>query len=92
MKNTKKPNKTNNQIYKDIPEWEDGFLADVVEDFLPKPKDLIRSKTVRKVTIELSNESIAFFKKEAQKHNTSYQPMIRNLLDEYVRAMNASKY
>lgn len=88
MKNTKQTSKKDNQIYKDIPEWEDGFLVDVVEDFLPKPEDLVRSQTVRKVTIELNDDSIEFFKKQAKKLNTSYQPMIRNLLDDYVRAMS----
>ena len=36
-----------------------------------------------KVTISLKKSSIAFFKKEAQKHHTSYQRMIRRLIDLY---------
>jgi len=31
----------------------------------------------------LSKTSIEFFKREAKKHNTQYQIMIRRLLDEY---------
>jgi predicted DNA binding CopG/RHH family protein len=81
-------NKNPKIIYKDIPEWEDGSELITVEDFLPKPEDLVRSQTVRKVTIELSDDSIEFFKKQAKKLNTSYQPMIRNLLDDYVRIMS----
>jgi predicted DNA binding CopG/RHH family protein len=36
-----------------------------------------------KVTIALSRRSVDFFKNEARKHNTQYQPMIRRLLDAY---------
>jgi len=33
-----------------------------------------------KVTISLSRTSVEFFKKEAKKHHTQYQKMIRTLL------------
>jgi len=36
-----------------------------------------------KVTISLNKSSVEYFKKEAQKHHTSYQRMIRRLLDWY---------
>jgi predicted DNA binding CopG/RHH family protein len=39
---------------------------------------------VKKVTITLDEKSIAFFKEQADKLNTSYQRMIRTLLAEYV--------
>lgn len=55
-----------------------------VKDFLPPPEELILKEDNRKVTIALSNSSIEFFKREAKKHHTQYQKMIRNLLDEYV--------
>ena len=42
----------------------------------------LKDETV-KVTIALSKTSVDFFKKEARKHNTQYQKMIRKLLDEY---------
>ncbi|BDD87387.1 hypothetical protein [Desulfofustis limnaeus] len=55
----------------------------VVSDFLPSPEELaLKDETVR-VTIALSKASIDFFKREAKKHNTQYQKMIRRLLDEY---------
>lgn len=80
-------NNSDDHLYKDIPEWEDGAEFILVEDFLPKPQDLVRRPNVKKVTIELSEQTIAFFKQQAKKLNTSYQPMIRNLLDDYVQAM-----
>lgn len=55
-----------------------------VEDFLPPPEELVFREDNTKVTIALSRNSIEFFKHQAKKHNTQYQKMIRNLLDEYV--------
>ena len=57
---------------------------EIIEDFLPAPEELVFKRDKTKVTIALSNSSIAFFKREAKKHHTQYQKMIRNLLDEYV--------
>ena len=67
-------------------EYTDGPLGKlrVVEDFLPAPEDLIFKEDTAKVTINLSTASIDFFKADAQKNSTSYQRMIRNLLDIYV--------
>jgi predicted DNA binding CopG/RHH family protein len=55
----------------------------VVPDFLPSPEELALKDETVKITIALSKTSVDFFKKEAQKHNTQYQKMIRRLLDEY---------
>ena len=55
----------------------------VVEDFLPAPEELAFRDEGVKVTIALSRRSVEFFKREAQKHNTQYQRMIRRLLDVY---------
>jgi predicted DNA binding CopG/RHH family protein len=49
------------------------------------PEQLAKADQVVKVTIALSQESIDFFKTQAKAHNTSYQQMIRRLLDEYVQ-------
>ena len=56
----------------------------VVDDFLPSPEELVFKEENVKVTITLSKTSIDFFKKEAKKHHTPYQKMIRRLLDVYV--------
>ena len=55
----------------------------VVPDFLPAPKDLVFREEGVKVTLALSKRSVEFFKREAAKHNTQYQRMIRRLLDAY---------
>lgn len=55
----------------------------VVRDFLPPPAELVPRDEGVKVTIALSKRSVEFFKREARKHNTQYQRMIRNLLDTY---------
>lgn len=55
----------------------------VVADFLPSPDELAFREETVKVTIALSKASVDFFKHEAEKHDVSYQKMIRRLLDEY---------
>ncbi len=55
----------------------------VATDFLPSPEELVLKDETVKVTIALSKASIDFFKREAKKHHTQYQKMIRRLLDEY---------
>jgi predicted DNA binding CopG/RHH family protein len=54
-----------------------------IEDFLPAPEDLVLPERAVKVTINLSESSVEFFKKLAKKHHTKYQKLIRNLLDKY---------
>ncbi len=60
-----------------------------VEDFLPPPEFLVFKKKTEKITLELTDESVQFFKKEAKKYHTQYQKMIRNLLDHYVACFKA---
>ncbi|MDA8083702.1 MAG: hypothetical protein M0024_08615 [Nitrospiraceae bacterium] len=55
----------------------------VVKDFVPPPDKLILKEENVKVTIALKKDSIDFFKREAKKHNTSYQKMIRQVIDWY---------
>lgn len=55
----------------------------IVKDFLPAPHQLVLKESKVKVTISLSKGSVDFFKKEAEKHRTSYQKMIRRLIDFY---------
>ena len=57
----------------------------IVEDFLPPPEQLVPKKNTVKVTMEFTKKSIEFFKREAQRHNASYQAMIRNLVDIYAK-------
>lgn len=55
----------------------------VVNDFLPPPEQLVFKEDNVKVTIALKKSSVEFFKNEARKHHTSYQKMIRQLVDWY---------
>jgi hypothetical protein len=55
----------------------------VLRDFLPPPDQLVLKEDNLKVTISLKKSSINFFKKQAKKHNTSYQKMIREVIDWY---------
>jgi predicted DNA binding CopG/RHH family protein len=54
-----------------------------IKDFLPPPEQLVLKEDNIKVTISLSKSSIDFFKKQAVKHRTSYQKMIRRVVDHY---------
>ena len=55
----------------------------VVRDFLPPPEKLVLKESNVKITISLSKASVDFFKNEAKKHSTSYQKMIRKVIDVY---------
>lgn len=55
-----------------------------MNDFMPSPDELVASDDKIKVTISLTRDSVAFFKKIASQNNTNYQKMIRTLLDAYV--------
>jgi len=57
--------------------------AEVIPDFLPPPEQLVVSEDGVKVTISLSRRSVDFFKAAAERNHTSYQRMIRRLLDTY---------
>jgi len=65
--------------------YADEPLGDVrvIDDFLPRPEDLVFNEENVKVTLGLSRRSVDFFKREAKKHHTQYQKMIRRLLDLY---------
>jgi uncharacterized DUF497 family protein len=55
----------------------------IVKDFLPPPEKLVLREDNVKVTISLKKSSIAFFKEQAKKQKTSYQKMIREVVDRY---------
>lgn len=59
---------------------------EVIADTLPSPEQLAFKEDTVKVTIALSRRSVEFFKREARKHDTKYQQMIRRLLDAYARS------
>jgi len=55
----------------------------VVKDFLPPPDKLVLKEDNVKVTISLKKSSISFFKDQAKTQKTSYQRMIREVVDWY---------
>ncbi len=55
----------------------------VVRDFLPPPEKLVLKEEQVKVTISLSRKSVDFFKDAARRNHTSYQKMIRSVIDLY---------
>lgn len=61
----------------------ESVKAEVIPDFLPAPEHLVVNEDGVKVTISLSRRSVDFFKLAAEQNNTSYQRMIRRLLDTY---------
>jgi hypothetical protein len=62
---------------------DEPIQAEVVRDFLPSPDELAADEEGVKVTISLSRRSVDFFKSAAERNHTSYQRMIRRLLDAY---------
>jgi hypothetical protein len=73
--------------------YTDGPIGEVeiVKDSLPPPEDLVLKEDTVKITIALSRKSVDFFKEKAAELDTSYQKMIRRLLDSYARAHQYDK-
>jgi predicted DNA binding CopG/RHH family protein len=55
----------------------------IVKDFLPSPDQLVMKEDNVKVTLSLKKSSITFFKEQAKTQKTSYQRMIREVVDWY---------
>ena len=55
----------------------------IVEDFLPPPDRLVLREDNVKVTLSLSQRSVAFFKRAARQRRVPYQRMIQALVDAY---------
>ena len=55
----------------------------IVRDFLPPPEQLALKEEKVKITISFSKSSVDFFKREAKRNRTSYQKMIRRVVDSY---------
>ncbi len=67
-------------------EFEPGADLIQIPDFLPPPSQLIHPKqSTVKITLELTKDSVDFFKREAKKNKAKYQTMIRQVIDIYAR-------
>lgn len=63
------------------------FGKQVFDLDIPSPAEIaeyLKSKG-QKVTITLDPTSVAFFKKQAQKHGSKYQAMIREVVTRYAK-------
>ena len=60
-----------------------------VQDFLPSPQELAKADHRVKITIELDETTVSFFKKEAEAQNTKYQRMMREILNYYAKRFAA---
>ena len=61
-------------------------FGDRVADFLPPPDRLVRKQATVKITLQLHRESVEFVRAHAKRQSIPYQRMLRDLVDEYVRA------
>ena len=68
-------------IYSDEP----LSMGKKVVDFLPPPSELIKQEATVKITLELTQSSLAFFKEQAKREHVSYQRMLKNLIDAYAK-------
>ena len=60
-------------------------MGERVADFLPSPSALVKRERTTKVTLELTQSSLAFFKKQAKHAHVPYQRMLRSLIDAYAK-------
>jgi uncharacterized protein (DUF4415 family) len=63
--------------------WE--YSVPVPKDFMPSPEELAKATKKVHVSIRIDSDTIDFFKEVAAENGTGYQPMINDLLKEYVR-------
>jgi len=64
-------------------------MGERVKDFLPPPSKLVKRPETVKVTLELTADSLKFFKRQAKLNRVPYQRMLRGLIDAYVQQQNA---
>jgi hypothetical protein len=61
-----------------------------IKDRLPTPAQLALKEENVKITISLNKSSVDFFKEKAKEYHTSYQKMIRRLIDWYASQQRKS--
>jgi predicted DNA binding CopG/RHH family protein len=64
-------------------------IGERVTDFLPPPSKLVKREAMAKVTLELTQSSLEFFKRQAKQEGVPYQRMIRGLIDAYAKHQEA---
>ena len=56
-----------------------------IENFLPSPEELFPRVEKKKVTLEIDDETVSFFKSKAKQTGTKYQKMMREVLKVYAK-------
>ena len=64
-------------------------MGERIVDFLPPPSKLVKRETTAKVTLELTERSLQFFRRQAKREKIPYQRMIRGLIDAYAAHQQA---
>jgi uncharacterized protein (DUF4415 family) len=59
-----------------------------VENFLPPPEELFPKSEKKKVTLEIDDDTVSFFKSKAKQTGTKYQKMMREVLKGYAKKYN----
>jgi len=57
----------------------------IIEDFLPSPEKLFPKTEKKKITLEVDEQTVSFFKEKARKMGTKYQKMMREVLKGYAK-------
>lgn len=60
-------------------------MGERVKDFLPPPSELLKRERTSKITLELTQGSIDFFKKQAKRGRIPYKRMLGTLIETYVK-------
>jgi hypothetical protein len=60
------------------------FLGERVFNLLPSPEELMSAEKTQRITLNLTEDTVDFFKERAEKQNYPYQQLIRNVLDKFV--------
>lgn len=64
---------------------------ELIEDYLPAPEQLVFKEENERVTLNLSKNSVQFFKQKSKELGIPYQRMIKRLLDAYARKYKESR-
>ncbi len=59
----------------------------LIPNFLPPPEELAEAIKHPKITMTVTARTLKYFKSQADRLGSSYQRMMRNLLDQYVEKM-----
>jgi predicted DNA binding CopG/RHH family protein len=60
-------------------------MGERMADFIPPPSQLVKREKTVKVTLELTEDSVDFFKRQAKREAVPYQRMLRGLIDIYAK-------